>query len=367
MSGTVEGAGTTVQAELEKAADVIFSGEAVEGMEHLADEAPALSDVAPAPVEGEQKPAEGVAPADGDQKPADGAAPADDEQKPAEGAVPADGDQKPADGVAPAEGAKKDDLDLTPPEGMSKRSSERWERLTGALKEKDTQITQMTTEVSGLREQVTSFKALIDSSGLNDNELLRVIDLGAQIKRDPEGAFRTLNGVLKNLAKQIGHPIETVDLLEGFPDLQTKIKNLDITRDAALEIARGRLREQSQRTREQTAERTRAAENDAATRVSKAAADVEIFLTSSEAGDPDFARLVPALTRAAKFARENIAPEKWLDYLKHEVENLKGLGSTPGAGRRAPETPTPLTDDSAGRGTKAKEVRTLGDLADQLL
>lgn len=356
MSGTAESVATQVQTDLEKAADAIFSGEAVEGMEHLVDETP--SDTAPADTEAkpaEEAPAE--APADTEAKPADEAPAAPAEAKPA--------DEKPADAKPTDE--KPAELDLTPPEGMNKRSSERWERLTGALKEKDTQIAQFTTEVSGLREQVTAFQAMINESGMSDAELLRVIDLGSQIKRDPEGAFRTLNGVLKNLAKQIGHTIETVDLLEGFPDLRAKVQSMDITKDAALELAQARLREQARATRAQATERSQATERAVADRVSKAAAAVEQFLTAVEASDPDFARLVPAMTRAAEFARTNIAPEKWLDYLKHEMQNLKDIGSTSGGGKRPTETPTPLTDDSAGRGSKAKEVRTLGDLADQLL
>lgn len=121
-------------------------------------------------------------------------------------------------------------------------------------------------------------------------------------RADQEKAFEIAERVRNGLAVSLGKDVAGVDPLEGFPDLQKRVEDMDLPREDAIEIARLRRTDQvrqsqetqQRETREQAARRS-AAVNAAADKIDKI-------------GD-ELARSDPYYAHKIKHMQEKVVPK----------------------------------------------------------
>ena len=252
------------------------------------------------------------------------------------------------------------------PEDMKGRTRERFEKLTGALKVAH----EATEKQEGI---IKSFRGILERTGMDPTELQRTLDLGGLIKSNPAQALEKLKGVVADLSTQLGVVVPGANPLEGHDDLKQKVADRELSVTDANEIATGRLKTAadtkaaeiaaSQKTEQQTQEhQTQQSEEQFKGRVAVAQTTVGEFLTTIQ-NDPDADKMAPYLIEAAKHAAENLAPEKWIGYIKGEHAKIKNIASAttpPG------KTDTPIMDGNLPPGGE-KTPQNLEQLADQML
>jgi hypothetical protein len=136
----------------------------------------------------------------------------------------------------PADPPKKDDFDYTPPEGSSDRAKERWNQLTERAKQVP-ELERRATEVTG---QLEAVRGLVNDSGLNAQEFADFMETARLFKQGDEKALQTLDNLRAELATRLGKEVPGVDLLAAHPDLKADVESMTLTKERALEIARGR-------------------------------------------------------------------------------------------------------------------------------
>ncbi|HHN74660.1 MAG TPA: hypothetical protein ENK10_05460 [Acidobacteria bacterium] len=252
----------------------------------------------------------------------------------------------------------EDDL-LTPPEGLSEKARMRYEQLVSRIKEKDEAIEQRDQVIQGFRQ-------ILDETGLNNEELARVLEIGSMIKHQPEQALETLESIVRDLARQVGRPatgLQPTDILADFPDLQQAVENLEITEEAALELARARKERQRWQEQQQRLTEAQQQQQQSVQAIEAGKQQVAEVLARLEQ-DIDFPAMAEELADAARYAGEHLAPEQWAGYIESEFRRLKRLAGKQSASARSKETPLA---GGRPRGQAKKEPTTLEELADQLL
>jgi hypothetical protein len=137
-------------------------------------------------------------------------------------------DAKPAD--------KPADIDLTPPEGMTERASQRWAQLTERAKLVP-ELERKATEVTG---QLQAVRELVNGSGLNAAEFADFMETARMFKQGDAKALATLDQLRADLAGRLGVEVPGVDPLAAHADLKADVESMTLTKERALEIARGR-------------------------------------------------------------------------------------------------------------------------------
>src|SRR5574343_575024 len=186
-----------------------------------------LEAAADAELTGEQPPA-------GDQPPAEKTG----EQPPA-------GDQPPAEktGEQPPAGEKTDTYEK--PEGLTKRASERFDKLVTGLKEKDTVIAQYKEQAEKTGAELKIYTEALEAAGMDGAEAVQMIHLGSMMKHNPDKAVKVLHDLASGMARKFGIELPGVDVLDGHADLQQRVKDREITREDAVALAAARRVEQS--------------------------------------------------------------------------------------------------------------------------
>lgn len=249
------------------------------------------------PPEGGQPPADTPA-ADDDQggeggdgaddgKPKDDAA-ADDQDGGDDGAGQGEGDgkDKPAAAAADDDAAKaakpekpaEDPYKM--PDGLGKKSQERFQYLVDQSKQKDQRLQELEQTVADKDEALSWFSENL----MTDDDAIEDVVLFADYRKALRaGDFKSAQEILAAQVRQFtlasGMTLEA-DPLAAFPDLQKKVDDLAIDREAALELARGRAANSRQQARaQQVNDQQRQADNhkkaveDAAIAIDKMAAE----------------------------------------------------------------------------------------------
>lgn len=252
------------------------------------------------------------------------------------------------------------------PDDLKGRTRDRFEKLTGDLKTAHETTEKQEGVIKGFRE-------VLERTGMNVTEVQNTLALGGLIKSDPARALVSLKGIVADLSERLGEVVPGSNPLEKFDDLKQQVADRELSIENARAIAESRIRQDAQvkaaavKTKQQAeARRGVQLEEQSAeqfgNRVATAQATVGDFLVTIQ-NDPDAEKMAPHLIGAAKFAAENLAPEKWMEYIKGEHTKIKEIASamaSPAAG------PTPIMDGNAPPGGQ-KEAQNLEQLADQML
>jgi hypothetical protein len=132
--------------------------------------------------------------------------------------------------------AKKDDIDLTPPEGTSERGKERWNQLVERAK----QVPDLERKFTETATQLQSVRELVNGSGLTAPEFTDFMETARLFKAGDPQALKVLDGLRADLAQRLGVEVPGVDLLANHADLKADVESMTLTKERALEIARGR-------------------------------------------------------------------------------------------------------------------------------
>lgn len=356
----------TTPAEKVETPEVGSEEQLVQEQEALADEVFGTDEeIAKQAVEAEAEvpPSDEKPPAEGEKKDEEEKPPAEGEEKASEEKPPAEGEKTPEELAAEKKAAEEAEADpYKVPEDMKGRTRERFEKLTTDLKTSHETIEKQTGIIKG-------FRSVLEETGLTPKELQNTLNLGGMIKTDPKRAYQVLTGVVKDLASELGEVAPGTDPLEGYEDLRQRVADRELSVEDAKEIAQGRIRQtaekkQQERNQQQTEEqkRTETQQGEFKGRVETAQESVGTFLKDQEK-DPDYEKIGPHMVEAAKFAAENLAPEKWLGYIQGEYKKVKDI-----ALEMVPSSngSTPILDGGAPQGGK-QEPQTLEQLADVML
>jgi hypothetical protein len=172
----------------------------------------------------------------------------------------------------------------------------------------------------------------------------------------------------KSMAQRLGITLPGVDLLDGHADLQQRVTDREITQKDAEDLVKARITQanleksqaqEQERRKEQ--DRQRQEQGQLTAKVEDAKSQVAAYLTT-KVKDPDWPKIAPYLAEAASFAGKNLAPEKWMDYIKGEHSRIVAISLA----ARGNKTPTPIVDTHRNQGG-LKTPTTLDELADQIL
>lgn len=153
-------------------------------------------------------------------------------------AAPAAG--APAATPAPTPAPKPAEPDLTPPEGMTDRAKARWDQLTDRVKA----VPELERRATEAESQVANVRQMVASTGMDAAEFADTLETARLLKsgdpKDLEAALARIDQVRTDIAVRLGKDVPGADPLAAHPDLKAEVEGLSLTRERALEIARGR-------------------------------------------------------------------------------------------------------------------------------
>lgn len=225
------------------------------------------------------------------------------------------------------------------PEGLSPKAQERFRELSGKVKEYATQNQELTSRIEQMQQQaqpvLESVRQFFDSTGATPEQMntvaayLQVVNSG-----DLQTEANMLVNRLRDIQIEMGKPLDVeagLDPLQQFPDLAAAVAGYQITREHALEIARGRsYQQQAQQVEQQEAQRT-GAQQQWASGKDKAIGVLREWERSTAASDPDYAAIAPTVIgnkQALSWIIENVPPSGWHQHLTMLYNQAKAVRAT---------------------------------------
>ncbi|HFE45912.1 MAG TPA: hypothetical protein ENJ18_10555 [Nannocystis exedens] len=269
------------------------------------------------------------------------------------------------------DGKDKDDDPYAMPEGLNEKTQERFQKMVTSLKEQAEEINTLRQSAEQMRQDMEGYREVIKYSGATPEEFNQLIQFSHLSKSgEPEQlkqALQILEGVRTQILTTLGEERPDFDPLDAYPDLKKQVDEFDITREAALELAR--LRAQQQRAQQaqqqamQPAGQETSAEASMEQRIQQGAQAVQEAVAAWEAENIDYQAYHPKLMERAQEIAKNYPPEQWAETLKLYYDALKEAGAV----RQPPQKKTtrPLRPQGAGGG-KA-EPKDLADAIGQAL
>lgn len=140
----------------------------------------------------------------------------------------AEGDKKDSE---PEKEGEEDDLHAMP-EGLAPKSQERFKALVSKNKE-------VQAKLDSIQQDYEQFQTTVKDAGINGQEFSHLMSYAKAVKTgNTDQAIQILQAELRDLQIQTGKKAPDVDILDGFPELQERVNNLDITLEDALTIAK---------------------------------------------------------------------------------------------------------------------------------
>lgn len=242
-----------------------------------------------------------------------------------------EGEKKPKEGEEPAADAAKppakEDVTVMP-EGLAPKAQERFRALVTANKE-------IQQQVEGLREQTEYVGTQFRQNGITQPQFELAVGLiGAMNRGDWPTVIKGMQEQMRQVALLSGQHIDGIDMLSGMPDLRERVENLQLSREDAAELARGRTvqqmtqrqrAEQAQAEREQQAEQVHQ-QRDAQAR-QQAVAAVDQLCSDLKRSDLDFARIEAALLPRVGELFAHLPPSQWPAAFKSQYDLMKSMGA----------------------------------------
>lgn len=269
------------------------------------------------------------------------------------------------------DGKDKDDDPYAMPEGLNEKTQERFQKMVTSLKEQAEEIHTLRQTAEQMQQDMEGYREVIKYSGATPEEFNQLIQFSHLSKSgEPEQlkqALQILEGVRTQILTTLGEERPDFDPLDAYPDLKQQVDEFDITREAALELARLRAQQQraqqAQRQAMQPAGQEASAEASLEQRIQQGAQAVQEAVAAWEAENIDYQAYHPKLMERAQEIAKNYPPEQWAETLKLYYDALKEASAV----RQPPQKKTtrPLRPQGAGGG-KA-EPKDLADAVGQAL
>jgi hypothetical protein len=253
------------------------------------------------------------------------------------------------------------ELDLKPEEkkGLHAKTQARFAEVIGALKTHEGMIAKQNDTIKTLGEARDAILGVLEETHTSQEQLSAYLEFNALLQsKDPkdwESALQMVEGQRAALYKALGREPEGggLDLLADFPDLKKQVDEEEITRAAALEIAKGRRdraardaetqrQQQHQHAQQQTAaQRKQAAET--------ALTEIERWTAGLSKTDLDYKAKEDKLLAKIDGVLKNYPPNQWLPTLKLLYEGIEIQKTDTGGSRQE----RPLRPSGAVPGAKA--------------
>lgn len=222
--------------------------------------------------------------------------------------------------------AKPKDEDLTRPlEGkVSPDTQQRFQKLTHALKERDAQVQEITKQAQYHEKRANEFVSILNDAGIGPDEFGGFVDFRSALRsRNFDQAEAYLKAQLREFAIATGRNLagDVSTVLDEFPDLAQRVQNMELTEQAALEVARARRVEAAVRQRhEQHQQHTQAAQQFQQSRT-EALRSVAQQVAQWKRDDIDFAAKEAKIAAQMKRLRD-VPPQQWLAKVQEYYELL---------------------------------------------
>lgn len=133
-----------------------------------------------------------------------------------------------------------------------------------------------------LETDIKEFRELVGSTGMSPQDFAQSLEYGRLVNSGKEAdikvALEMVEAQRTALYARLGVEAPGVDLLEGHDDLKAQVENLEITRAAAVELAKHRKNDSTQRQRQQTQEQSQQDQQQFVQTVQQASTAMEAYL-----------------------------------------------------------------------------------------
>lgn len=153
-----------------------------------------------------------------------------------------------ADELAKLKGKKADDFLLSPEEKKkaTQEFQQRMHQLHRYAKENETAVARLTQENAAISKARDEIMGIFTEHHVEPEDLGALLDYNRRIKTgDLAGALQVIEAQRSALYKAMGREPQGggIDLIAEFPDLQQRVKDLELSRADAIELANGRRRD----------------------------------------------------------------------------------------------------------------------------
>jgi len=238
--------------------------------------------------------------------------------------------------------SEADDLYASLPEGTKEATTERFNKMIESHKELNTRTETAEKDVADFREVITYSQATPEEF----NELMEYSRMAKS--GDLDGALALLDRQRHAIAQLLGKPVEGVDQLGEFPDLQNQVDEMDLPQEVALELAASRRREKLQQQQVQGQQDTQAAQRQQ--QQARATAQQQITQLGQQwaANDIDYGAKHDLLMKQAAVIAQAYPPEFWSQAMTDYYQTLQVQA------KPAPDSkPNPLRPQGGGGGKEA--------------
>lgn len=253
-----------------------------------------------------------------------------------------------ADEDARVKSIKVDDIKLTDQEraAISPKANERFHDLHKKGKQLEDELARVTAAYEGAARASTALTTILQDTKTEPKELGELLDYNFMLKTGKwEDALKVVNMHRANILKAMGKEEPGVDLLDDFPDLKTRVSNMELDRLTALELATNR-RKESQR---QAQEREAGAKNETVTQQRQqediALDAIDQWCAAKAKEDASYKLKELKVTPRIAEIMKKYPPNQWLPTIQLVYDSI--------AVDRAPPSPPPLRANSVRPGAKA--------------
>jgi len=209
----------------------------------------------------------------------------------------------------------------------SEATQNRFREVISTNKDLTAQVETLTAQSETLEQDVEGFRQTIQYSQATPDEFGQLMEYSKLVKSgDPEQmrqGLALLDEKRSALALQLGEAVPGVDLLDGFPDLQGAVDDMQMTQEIAEETAK--LRRESQTKTQQQEVTTQ--QNDGAQAFETAKNDglksVVDYTSQLAATDVDYPKIEAALLEQAQIIAGTHSPDMWQGELERTYNLLK--------------------------------------------
>lgn len=246
------------------------------------------------------------------------------------------------------------ELALKPEElkALGAKTQQRFGEMITTLKAHEGTIAKQSADIKVLSEARDTILGVMEETHTTQDQLAAYLEFNALLQskdaKDLESALQMLEGQRTALYAALGREPEGggIDLLKDFPDLKKQVDEEEITRAAALEIAKGRReraarqaeeqrQQQQQQQKTQTAEQRKQAGE-------KALADIEAWTAGLAKTDLDYKAKEDKLLAKLDGVLKSYPPEQWVSTLKllYEGIEITKAPASPGGKQNQPLRPS---------------------------
>jgi hypothetical protein len=253
------------------------------------------------------------------------------------------------DGMPPVAAGTEKEEGAGQPKTLDELEAEALENVkSGRGKERIKQVfaerRQLEAANQGLEKDITDFKEMVMSTGMQPEEFVRTLEFGRLMNAGDEQSLRLALQMVEEqretICKHLGIEAPGVDPLSDFPDLRSAVENLEINKTYALQLAKVRRQEHAKQQVQQAQHASQQEMQQYQQSIAQASQTAEAYFKTREheADYPAKMAQIQARFKDPAFVNEFIStyePRQWFGVFKLMYDNLavatpqKALSSQP--------------------------------------